>query len=92
MERLWLTERVAVAGTDLIGVEVLVWLPAGSVEEGEVCVKATSFCLWPGALGHRGIEYCHFASLFGPLGWLCPVLWLPETEPGRGSPAWIVEV
>ena len=92
MERLWLTERVAIAGTDLIGVEVLVWLPASSVKEGEVCVKATCFCLWSGALGHRGIEYCHFASLLCPLVWFCPVFWFPKTETGSGSPAWIVKV
>ena len=92
VEGLWLTHGVAIACADLVSVQVLVWLPAGSVKEGEVCVKATRFCLWSGALGHRGIEYCHLASLFGPLVWFCPVLWFPETEPGGGSPAWIIKV
>ena len=92
MERLWLTERVAIAGTDLIRVEVLVWLPASSVKEGEVCVKATCLCLWSGALGHCGIKYCYFSSLFSSLVWFCPVFGLPETETTSGSPAWVIKV
>ena len=92
MERLWLTERVAIAGTDLIGVEVLVWLPAGSVKEGEACHEATCFGLRSGASGHSSIKDCSFSGLFSSLIWLCPILWLSETEAGGRGPARVVEV
>lgn len=92
MERLWLTHGVAIACADLVSVQVLVWLPTGSVKEGEASHEATGFGLRSGASGHSSIKDSNFAGLFSSLIWLCPVLWLPETEAGGGGPAWVVEV
>ena len=92
VERLWLTHGVAIACADLVSVQVLVWLPTGSVKEGEASHEATGFGLRSGASGHSSIKDSNFASLFSSLIWLCPVLWLSETEAGGSGPAWVVEV
>ena len=92
VERLWLTHGVAIACADLVSVQVLVWLPAGSVKEGEACHEATCFGLRSGASGHSSIKDCSFSGLFSSLIWLCPILWLSETEAGGRGPARVVEV
>ena len=92
VERFWLTHGVAIACTDLVSVQVLVWLPTGSIKEGEASYEATCFGLRSGASGHSSIKDCSFSGLFSSLIWLCPILWLSETEAGGGGPAWVVEV